>query len=43
VNVASARQIDAAQGLSMTRPLAKVEATEPLPAAIRIRDLYKRF
>ena len=27
----------------MTRPLAKVEATEPLPAAIRIRDLYKRF
>jgi NitT/TauT family transport system ATP-binding protein len=27
----------------MTRPLAKVQATEPLPAAIRIRDLYKRF
>jgi NitT/TauT family transport system ATP-binding protein len=29
----------------MTRPLAKLEATEPLPErpAIRIRDLYKRF
>jgi NitT/TauT family transport system ATP-binding protein len=29
----------------MTRPLAKLEAAEPLPArpAIRIRDLYKRF
>src|SRR3981081_3560224 len=27
----------------MTLPLAKLEAAEPLPPAIRIRDLYKRF
>ena len=27
----------------MTLPLAKLEAADPLPPAIRIRDLYKRF
>ena len=27
----------------MTLPLAKLEAADPLPQAIRIRDLYKRF
>src|SRR6516225_36819 len=45
VNAGFARQIEAAQGPSMTRPLARLDAAEPLPTrpAIRIRDLRKMF